>query len=329
MKKASLGLFLLLIVTLTVFANGNAESTSQDQAGVKVVATTNIIGDVVKQVLQDNGELTVLMPLGQNPHSYTPTPRNIAAMESADIIFVNGLGLEEELLPVLENLDGPIIVEVSHGLIAEADHHDEHEADHHDEHEADHHDEHEADHHHHDGNPHFWFSPLKVVHWVHEIVETLEDVDSDNAELYHENGEAYEAKILALDAEMRELIERVEPEDRKLVMDHESFEYFADDYGFTIMANLLPHMSDQADPSAKHIAEVVKIVEVNDIRAIFVGGTAGQNVIKMADAVAEETSRPLPVVSLLTGSLAADGRGTDYLDFARYNTEQIVEALAR
>ena len=331
MKKTALGLFMVLAVTATVFASGSNESSVSENNEIKVVATTNIIGDIVKQVLQDNGALTVLMSRGQNPHSYTPTPRDIAAIESADIIFVNGLDLEEGLIPIIENLNGPVVVKVSHGLIAEneGDHHDEdadHDEDHHDD-DADH--DHDEDHHHHEGNPHFWFSPIKVIHWVHEIEEGLEGVDPKNAEAYHESADSYEAKLYKLDKEVRELINIIPPEDRILVMDHESFEYFADDYGFTIQANLLPGMSDQAEPSARHIAEVIKIVEDYKIRAIFVGGTAGQNVLKMAEAVADEINRPLAVVSLLTGSLTASGRGSDYLDFARFNTEQIVEALTR
>ena len=276
----------------------------------------------VSRILQDNGELTVLMPVGQNPHSYTPAPRDIAAMESADIIFVNGLELEEQLIPVIESLDGPLVVEVSRGLTPREggyDHHDE---------EDDHHDE-EDDHDHAAGDPHFWFSPVKVMHWVHVTGEALSEVDPANASAYEEAAEAYEARLEALDEEVRDLVDTIPPEDRKIVMDHSSVGYFADDYGFTILANLLPGSSDQAEPSARQIAEVVELVDDNDVRAIFVGGTAPQSVVKMAEAVAAETDRPLPVVSILTGSLTASGRGSDYLDFVRYNTEQIVGALAK
>jgi ABC-type Zn uptake system ZnuABC Zn-binding protein ZnuA len=328
MKKAALGLFLLLVLSTAVFALGDNEDSAKAQNGLNVVATTSIIGDVVKQVLQDNGKLAVLLPVGQNPHSYSPTPRDIALVESADIIFVNGLDLEEELMPIIENLSGPVVIEVSRGLAAEAEDAHQDDDEHDREEDGDHQDD-EDDHQHHAGNPHFWFSPLKVVHWVHEIEESLAEIDPENAGAYKEAAEDYEAKLLALDAEIRELVKRVAPKDRKLVMDHDSYEYFADDYGFTILANLLPSISDTAEPSARHIAKVVEIIEKYDIKAIFVGETAGQNVMKLAESAADELKRPLPVVSLLNGSLTASGRGADYLDFVRYNTEQIVKALTR
>jgi ABC-type Zn uptake system ZnuABC Zn-binding protein ZnuA len=315
MKKAALVVVLLSALTSWVFANGGADSPVPDSEGLKVVATTTIVGDVVSQVLGGNGDLTVLMPVGQNPHSYDPAPRDIAAMESADIIFVNGLELEEQLIPVIESLDGPLVVEVSHGLTPrEADEHhhddeDEHghdeEGEHHDDEDAHGHEEegehHDDDHDHAAGDPHFWFSPMNVMHWVHEIEEALSDIDPVNAEAYTDAAEGYEAQLKALDTEIRELIDTVPREDRKLVMDHSSLGYFADDYGFTIIGSILPGFSDQSEPSASEIAEVVETIEDYDVRAIFVGGTASQSLLKLADAVAGEIDRPLPIVSILTG----------------------------
>ena len=343
MKRAAFGAFLALALTASIFANGGSDSPAPEPEALKVVATTTIVGDVVSRVLQDNGELTVLMPVGQNPHSFSPAPRDIAALESADIIFVNGLDLEEQLMPVIENLDGPVVVEVSHGLTPREgghDHddefHDEHghedEAEHDDDDEHHDDDEQHGDHDDHDhaaGDPHFWFSPINVMHWVHEIEEALSDIDPENAAVYEEAAEDYEAQLKELDMEIRELVDTIPADDRRIVMDHSSLGYFADDYGFTILANLLPSFTDQSEPSAREIAEIIEIIGEYDVRAIFVGGTAPQSVVRIAEAVADETGRKMPVVSILTGSLTVSGRGTDYLDYVRYNTEQIVEALAR
>ena len=341
MKKAFLGVFLVSALTASIFAAGSGESPAPEQEKIKVVATTTIVGDVVSRVLGDNGELTVLMSVGQNPHSYDPAPRDIAAMESADIIFVNGLDLEEQLMSVIEGLEGPSVVEVSHGLTPRVDESelDEHghddEGEHHDD-EGEHHDDdghgHDDDNDDHDhaaGDPHFWFSPKNVMHWVHEIEEALSDADPANAAAYREAADDYTAQLQTLDAEIRGLVDTVPREDRKLVVDHAVLGYFADDYGFTILGNILPGFSDQSEPSAREIAEIVETVEEYDVRAIFVGGTASRGLVTMAEAVAGEINRPLPIVSILTGSLTPSGRGSDYLDYVRYNTEQIVGALAR
>ena len=87
-----------------------------DGRSLNVVATTNLIGDVVANIAGDAIDLTVLIPIGQNPHAYEPAPRAIAAIESADIVFVNGFDLEENLLSIVENTARAPIVPVSAGI---------------------------------------------------------------------------------------------------------------------------------------------------------------------------------------------------------------------
>ncbi len=283
-----------------------------------VVATTSIVGDVVENIAGDAAEVTVLMARGQNPHGYEPTPRVIATMNDAHIVFVNGLDLEEQLMEALEGMDAGYVVPVSAGIEPrDGGHHD------------DDHDDEEG-HDHAEGDPHFWFDPTNVIVWAENIAEALGEADPGNHEVYEANADAYIAELEAIDREIRARVAEIPRSRRKLVVDHAALGYFADEYGFEIVGAVIPATTDQAEPSAQDIANLVEVIREEDVRAIFVGGTAGRGLRNLVDTVAEEVGRDLPVVELLTGSLAPEGsRGDTYLEFARYNAEAIIGGLSR
>src|SRR5690606_22641665 len=108
----------LAVLVMAVLMAGCAGSAAPPEEGglPRVVASTSIVGDVVAQVGGDAIELHVLMAAGQDPHSYEPTARDIARVEQADIIFVNGFDLEQALLATLRTTGAraPIIA-VSEG----------------------------------------------------------------------------------------------------------------------------------------------------------------------------------------------------------------------
>ena len=100
-------------------ADGESTAATPEGELLTVMATTNIIADVVGRVGGSAVQVTGLMPVGADPHSFTPTPRNLAKLADADAIFINGLELEETLMPVLTGAvdDAPIIA-VNEGLQA-------------------------------------------------------------------------------------------------------------------------------------------------------------------------------------------------------------------
>ncbi len=325
--------FFLLVMALTVFslsslsAAGSAEesidtdssemifprinSVNLEGRKLKIIATTSFIGDVLLNVAGTAAEITILMPSGQNPHSWEPSPRNLTAIEDADLIFINGLGLEESLIRILDGMKTAPVIPVSSGIDVTGG-------------------DKEGEHHHDAVNPHVWFSPLNVIKWAENIVNALSIADPANQHRYTEAAEAYIKELQELDSEIRSLLSVLDPEEKKLVMDHAFFEYYAREYGFEVSGNLIPGMNDQAEPSARDIAALAELVKTENIKAIFVGGTAGRNLTNLAFSVAAETGRDIAVVELLTGSLATAGqRGDSYTDFIRYNTELIVEALCR
>lgn len=266
---------------------------------LRVVATTTIVGDVVRAVGGDAIALTVLLPPGADPHAFEPTPQDVAAVADATVVFANGAGLEGFLEPLLRNAGGKArLVLLSDGIAfrrletGEVD-------------------------------PHVWFNPLNVIVWVRNIESTLRSLDPTRAELYAANARHYEDEIRKLDAWIRDQVARVPLERRKLVTDHAVFGYFADRYGFVQAGAIVPGTSSAAEPSAQELAALEDVIRKQGVPAIFVGETVNPN---LAQRIAQDVD--VRIVFLYTGSLSPPGGPADsYLKLMRYDVSTIVSAL--
>lgn len=278
---------------------------------LRVVATTSIVGDVVAQVGGDGIELTVLLAPGQDPHAYQPSAQELGRASKAHIIFVNGFDLEESLLEDLESAtEGVPMVPVSAGLeLLGGKGHDE-----------------EEDHsHNYAQNPHVWFNVSHVERWTDNIEQLLSALDSANAETYTSNGQVYKAKLAALDEFVRETVNTIPEENRKLVTNHDAFAYLAEEYGFEIIGTVIPTFSTNAEPSASDLSELIKTIKKEQAPAIFIDSSASH---QLAQVVSDETGAA--VFELYTEALGAEGSAADsYLGMMRTNIESIQEGLAQ
>jgi ABC-type Zn uptake system ZnuABC Zn-binding protein ZnuA len=275
---------------------------------LRVVATTNIVGDVVGHVGGDQIDLVTLMRLGVDPHSYVPTPADIAAIHDAHVVLINGAGLEANIDSILASAGGEAIqVSVSQGLdlIAASDGaHTGEEAGHGDE------------------DPHVWFSVPNVVHWVDNIRRALSALDPDHAATYQDNADVYVAELQELDAWIQAQVATIPPENRKLVTNHPVFAYLAARYGFEQIGAVYP-LSPSAEPSAQEIAILEDDIRRYGVPAIFAESSVNP---KLAELIAQDTGTAL--VPLYTGSLGAPGSGAEtYVQMMRYDVRAIVNAL--
>jgi ABC-type Zn uptake system ZnuABC Zn-binding protein ZnuA len=276
---------------------------------LKVVATTSIVGDVVSNVARDTVDLTVLIAIGQDPHSYEPTPQALAAIEDADVIFVNGLDLEEVLMTTIENTATGLVVPVSAGIEPRPFGPGEHV--------------------HANGDPHFWMDPANVIVWTQNIESVLSQADPANQQSYAASADAYRVQLEQVDAYARQQLALVPPENRKLVTDHDSLGYFADAYGFEVVGAMIPGTSTTGEASAGDVAALVDVIRAEDVPAIFIGTSASRGLQSLANTIADEVGGQVKVLPLLTGSLAPVGQpGDTYLGLIRFDVDQIVEGLA-
>lgn len=338
-KKSFSSIFMLVVFLLAMTACQPLNSPYLDKSSnLKVVATTTIIGDVVSQIGGDAIELTVLLPPGSDPHTFEPTPRDIVALSDADVVFINGFGLEEFLDRFLEtNIEVERVVVVSDGIQprrfveSHVHSHDEHKDDHvygddqthEEEHGHEEGQENGDDHDHGEYDPHVWFDVNNVIVWTGNIERQLSALDPDNAGLFTENAENYRQRLEELDAAIVEQVSQIPVENRKLVSDHESFGYFADRYGFQQLATVIPNISTAAAPSAQDLAKLIDIIKESGAKAIFVGTTVNPEISRR---IAEDTEIKLGM--LYTGSLSEPGGpASSYIDMMRYNVNLIVSAL--
>jgi ABC-type Zn uptake system ZnuABC Zn-binding protein ZnuA len=272
---------------------------------LRVVATTNILGDVVAQVGGNHIELTTLLPPGADPHSYQLAPIDRQRLDDADVIFINGLGLEEGMLPVLGDLrNGVPVVAVSAGIDTIAfggSEHNEHSS----------------------VDPHSWQSVKNVIVWTENIATALSALDPAQADAYAVAAAGYRSQLEALNSDLHALAESLPADKRKLVTDHDSLGYIAHEYGFTIVGTVIPSLSTFASASAQDLVALEKQIKAEGVKAIFVGTTTSPH---LADQLAADLGiRVLPIYS---DSLSdANGPASTYLAFMRYNMQTIVDAL--
>lgn len=290
---------------------------------LRVVATTSIVADVARRVGGDAIELTTLMPLGTDPHSYTPTPQDLRTLNEAHLILTNGLGLEEALLPMLTELETPVpVVSVNAGLApltygagteAEAAASEEQAEANSEEQEQ----QHLLD-------PHTWLSVNNVLVWVDNVAASFAMLDTVNVNSFYSNASAFQDELTALDTELREQIDTLPEERRTLVTDHQEFNYFAQEYGFEVIGAVVPAISTMTEPSAQELAALQDAVQATGVGAIFVGENVDDSVVSQ---LANDLG--LEVVKLYTSSLSeADGPAPDYITLMRANVNAIVSALA-
>lgn len=274
-----------------------------------VVTTTSILADVVRNVGGDWIELTQLVPLGTDPHTFQPIPQDVAAVSDAHLVLVHGAGLEAFLGDLLESAGaGAPVVPVTHGVEllqfrgdGASDEGDDHSG----------------------ADPHTWFDPNNVIIWVDNIEVAMSTLDPGNAQAYAENAAAYRSELAALDGWIRDQVDQVPLARRRLVTDHTAFTYFCTAYGFEQIGAVVPAYSTLAEPSAQELAALEETIKQYDIPAVFVGRTVNPD---LAQQVAQDTGTEL--VFLYTGSLSEPGGpAADYVSFMRYDVSAIVQAL--
>ena len=276
---------------------------------LRVLSVETFLADIVQNVAGDRLIVEALMPLGADPHSFEPTPQDVARVAQSDVLIVNGAGFEEFLKPLLQNAGGKrLLIEAAAGLNSRIPPPGEGVS------------SGEA----HEGDPHFWLNPLNVIRYVENIRDGLSQADLAGKESYTRNAQAYIAQLNELDAWISGQVAQIPADRRLLVTNHESFGYFADRYELRIIGAIIPSVSTSASPSAQQLAALIDLIKASGAPAIFL--ETGSNP-QLAQQIAAETGVKV-VTDLYTHSVsAADGPAPTYIELMRYNAKQIVEAL--
>lgn len=324
----------LATVALALAACGVGEDSSEASGGDRptVVVTTSILGDVVENLVGDEFDVVTIMPVGSDPHGFRASAQEVAQIDEADVLVVNGAAFEEGLLDVIDSAEGdgvPVFEAIRAVETIEFGsdvHHDEHADGEHDEDEGADAGE-DGDEHDHDGvDPHFFTDPARMAVAADGIVAFLiANVDGVDGAALESNAAAYVAALESLDAEMESVLKEIPSDRRVLVTNHEVFGYFAQRYGFEVVGTIIPTGSTADGTDAQALAELAELIEQEGVPAIFADTSSSD---ALASTLADEVGE-IDVVELFSESLGSDdSNGATYLDMVRTNGERIADALA-
>ncbi len=231
-----LGIIPLLVVAMAVaIACADGDDEPSDTDNVRVLASLEIFADMASNVGGDRATVAALLPSGADVHTYELPPSRVADVARADIIFLNGLALEEQAGEIARtNASGPVI-ELTERLPVI------------------------------DGNPHLWLDAGLAARYVERIRDELTNIDPDGRTVYEANAAAYLEELESLDLEMERTISTIPAKDRRLVTFHDAFVYLAQRYGLEIVAVVAP--SPGQEPSARDIGELSDAIE--GVPAVF------------------------------------------------------------
>jgi len=298
-----LGAVAALLVTAGALAGCGTDAADRPL----VVVTTDILGDVVGELVGEQAEVLTLMPTGADPHSFEVSAQDAARMRGADLLVANGLGLEEGLgaQVAAARSDGVPVVEAGEAVdVLEWVSEDASGVD-----------------------PHFWTDPARMLAVTEVLADALADhVDGVDAARLADDVAGYQAELTELDAWMAQRLAEVPAERRNLVTNHHVFGYLADRFGFTVVGAVIPSGTTLAAPSARDLDGLATSIREAGVRTIFVDSAQPH---RLAQVLAEQAAVDVAVTPLFTESLSAPGEGAEtYLAMMRSNTADIVAGLS-
>ena len=309
------------LLALALLGAGCGSSGGDGGGKLDVVATTTQIADFAREVGGEAADVHQLLQPNSDPHDYEPRPSDVQAVAEADIVYASGDGLDEWIESVVADSgsDAEVVdlgAEVPVRLPGEGEEEHAHEEG----------GEHAEEEHHHDSkyDPHWWHDPRNAEAAVAEIERTMAAADPAAKDEFEANTAAYTEELKALDAGIAACIDSVPAAERKLVTDHDAFNYFANRYGIEIVGAVIPAQTTQAQPSAKELSELAATIEAEGVKAVFPESSVSS---KVAQAIADQTGASADY-TLYGDTLGPEGSdGETYVRMEEANANSVLRGL--
>ncbi len=224
-----------------------------DNGLLNVATTVAPISSIVRNIGGDRINLRGIVPDGTNSHTFEPAPSDAVILSSADVLIANGLDLEDPTIEMAnENLpDGAEIFTLGDKTITPEDYAFDFSFP-------------ESDGH---PNPHLWTNIPYAITYAELVTQELSRLDPDNADYFAGNLDRYRAALETLDAATQATVDSIPEANRRLLTYHDSWAYFAPNYGMTVIGAIQP--SDFSEPSPRDVADLIDQIREEDVPAIF------------------------------------------------------------
>jgi ABC-type Zn uptake system ZnuABC Zn-binding protein ZnuA len=290
----SAAIVLSILVAALVAACGSDSDSGTDPGKPTVSATTGILADITERVAGGDATIEQVIPNGTSPHDFQLSAEDRGSIEDSPLLAMDGANLEQGI-PV-DEIDVPkfVLTDEVQGLLED--------------------DEGNVD-------PHVWMDPARVAGAIPVLGDALAEADPDHADAYRARAAAYAEELTALDAEMDAKLARVPADNRELVTSHDALGYFADRYGFEVIATPFPASGAEAEASAGRIDEVERAIESAGVPTVFAEAEDDPEVLEL---IADDTG-----VSITTDLFVeSPGPTGSYAEMLRHDAVLISDGLA-
>ncbi len=263
----------------------------------------------MREIGGDNVEVFSILPPGADPHTYEPTPSDIQRIAKADIIFINdrepgvegpildvietNKGEDTKVIPFMPNVRSPHARELGDPEITAAEAGD---------------------------NPHLWLDPLLARVYANIVADTFIIEDGINTSFYNDNLAAYGQRLFELRDDIAAIVERIPPDNRKLVTSHDAFPHLARRFNLDLTGFVVP--SPGQDPSPRDIADLTQAIKEQGAPAVFVEPLTGADTTLLEQIAADAN---VQVCTLHSDTLSEDV--PTYIDMMRFNADQLLRCL--
>ena len=300
MKKSIICLFVILL-----FACKNQTKPS---GKLKVVVTTSMLTDLVKNIGADLIEIEGLMGAGVDPHLYKASEGDVSKLFNADVIFYNGLHLEGKLVAVFEKMEAQkTTVALGEFLAKEGLIGSDYFASNYD--------------------PHVWFNIQYFKEFSDKVTSVLSEKDPKNAASFTANNLAFQQELDLLHTAVVNTIATLAPEKRILVTAHDAFNYFGKAYGFNVVG--LQGLSTATEAGVQDVQKLSEYIIANKVKAIFIESSVPRRTIEALEAAVLSKGHQVSIGGSLYSDALGDGGSVEgtYVGMFLYNVKTIVNAL--
>ena len=309
-----------IVIPLTSFAvtqpNFTSEISTTDNSKLQVVTSATFLYEFTQNIGKEMVDVTLLVPMGADPHDWEPTIRDTERLQRSDVIIVNGIGYEHWIASLeLTGIAG-ILVDTSNGISTlDSAKHDEEKHDE-EKHDEEKHDEEKHDEEKHGAlDPHIWLNPVYAQLQVKNIANALSNSDPMNKNHYQSNAEIYNQELNLLDAKIRTELSGCKTD---FITFHDAFSYFSEEYDLT-QHTIISSTDSHGEVTLQTLENIISLARELNIKIIFAEESAST---KTSQVIADEIGGKVLVLSPL--EIVSD---ETYVEKMTQNLQNLKDAL--